>query len=88
MDNTIIVKVSSTSNPASVAGAIAGFINEYKNVEVQAIGAGAVNVAVKALITARGFLVVRGKDLSFVPAFANVEIDGVSVSAIKFIVRV
>lgn len=88
MNNNITIKVSSKSNPSSVAGAIGGFINENKNVEIQAIGAGAVNIAIKALITARGFMIVRGKELSFIPAFINVDIDGNMISAIKFIVKI
>lgn len=87
MDN-ITIKVSSKSNPASVAGAIVGFIKESKTVEVQSIGAGAVNIAVKALIRARGFMIVNGKDICFIPAYATVNIDNNDVSAIKFIVKV
>ena len=72
-----ILKVSSHSSPNSVAGAIAGVIREKKMVEVQAVGAGAANQAVKAIAIAR--------DLVCIPAFANILIDGEERTAIKLI---
>jgi len=83
-----IIKVKAVSRTAGVAGAIAGVIREEKHAEVQAIGAGAVNQAVKALVLARSFLGQDGIDITFVPEFANVEIDGKVRTAIKFIVEV
>ena len=71
-----ILKVSSHSSPNSVAGAIAGVIREKKMVEVQAVGAGAANQAVKAIAIARGYLAPIGVDLVCIPAFANILIDG------------
>ena len=71
-----VLKVSSHSSPNSVAGAIAGVIREKKMVEVQAVGAGAANQAVKAIAIARGYLAPIGVDLICIPAFANIQIDG------------
>ena len=82
------IKVKAVSRTAGVAGAIAGVIREEKHAEVQAIGAGAVNQAVKALVLARSFLEQDGIDITFVPEFANVEIDGNVRTAIKFVVEV
>lgn len=82
-----ILKVSSKSVPNSVAGAIAGVIREKGSVEVQAVGAGASNQAVKAVAIARGYLAPIGIDLVCIPAFANVTIDGDERTAIKFIVE-
>ncbi len=82
-----VLKVSTKSTPNSVAGAIAGVIREKGSVEIQAIGAGAANQAVKAVAIARGYLAPAGIDLICVPAFANVEIDGAERTAIKLIVE-
>ncbi|MBR2029062.1 MAG: stage V sporulation protein S [Oscillospiraceae bacterium] len=83
-----ILKVSSKSNPVSVAGAIAGIIREKQIVEVQGIGAGAVNQALKSIAVARGYLAPAGVDLVCVPAFSSVEVDGESKTAMKLIVEV
>ena len=82
-----ILKVSAKSIPNSVAGAIAGVIREKGAVEVQAVGAGASNQAVKAVAIARGYLAPSGIDLVCVPAFANVLIDSEERTAIKLIVE-
>ncbi|MBC5788100.1 MULTISPECIES: stage V sporulation protein S [Clostridiaceae] len=82
-----ILKVSSRSVPNSVAGAIAGVIREKGAVEIQAVGAGATNQAVKSIAIARGYLAPTGVDLVCIPAFGNVEIDGVERTAIKMIVE-
>ena len=82
-----ILKVSAKSIPNSVAGAIAGVIREKGSVEVQAVGAGASNQAVKAVAIARGYLAPSGIDLVCVPAFANVLIDSAERTAIKLIVE-
>ncbi|MBE7027443.1 MAG: stage V sporulation protein S [Ruminococcaceae bacterium] len=81
-----ILKVSSKSNPNSVAGALAGVIREFGTAEMQAIGAGALNQAIKAIAIARGFLTPSGTDLVCMPAFSNVEIDGEERTAIKLVV--
>lgn len=79
-----IIKVKAVSRTAGVAGAIAGVMREEKHAEVQAIGAGAVNQAVKALVLAKNFLAQDGMDVVFTPEFVNVEIDGKVRTAIKF----
>ncbi len=81
-----VLKVSAQSNPKSVAGALAAVLRERGTAEVQAIGAGAVNQAVKAIAIARGFVAPNGIDLVTVPAFAEIEINGLERTAIKFTV--
>ncbi|MCD8096331.1 MAG: stage V sporulation protein S [Ruminococcus sp.] len=80
-----ILKVSSRSVPNSVAGAISGVVRDRGAVEVQAVGAGATNQAVKAIAIARGYLAPLGIDMICIPAFANVNIDGDERTAIKLI---
>ena len=70
-----IIKVSANSRTSAVAGAIAGVIREQKHAEVQAIGAGAVNQAVKALVLATGYLKDDGLEVVCVPEFVDVEIE-------------
>jgi len=82
-----VLKVSSRSNPNSVAGALAGVLRERGRAEVQAIGAGALNQAVKAVAIARGFVAPSGVDLVCVPAFTDIFIDGEERTAIKLIVE-
>ncbi len=82
-----LFKVASTSNPASVAGAIAGTIREKGRCEMQAIGAGAINQAIKAIAIARGYVAPSGLDLVCVPAFIDIQIDGEERTAIKLIVE-
>ena len=77
------LKVSSKSSPASVAGAIAGLIKDGKPVEIQSVGAGAVNQAIKAVAIARGFLVPTGVDVVCAPVFQDIEIDGERRTAIR-----
>jgi stage V sporulation protein S len=81
-----IIKVSATSRTSAVAGAIAGIFRENKRAEVQAIGAGAVNQAVKALILATSYLKEDDFDVVMVPEFVEVEIEGKIRTAIKFVV--
>ena len=81
------LKVSSKSNPSSVAGALANVFKEKSIVEIQAVGAGAINQAIKAIAIARGFVVLSGQDLHCVPVFAEVYIDQNTKTAIKFIVN-
>jgi stage V sporulation protein S len=78
-----IIKVSAKSRSTAVAGAIAGVVRESGRAEVQAIGAGAVNQAVKAVAIARGYLELDGIDVVCVPAFVEVEIDGQERTAVK-----
>ena len=82
-----IIKVSATSRTSAVAGAIAGIVRENKRAEVQAIGAGAVNQAVKALILATGYLKGDGIDVVVVPEFVDVDIEGNIRTAIKLVVE-
>lgn len=82
-----LIKVSSTSRTSSVAGAIAGVVRENSRAEVQAIGAGAVNQAVKALILAKGYLRGDGIDVFFMPEFADVSIEDKVRTAIKLVVE-
>jgi len=82
-----ILKVSSKSNPNSVAGAIANVIRENDKVELQAVGAGAVNQTVKAIAISRGYVAPSGLDLISVPAFEDIEIEGEERTAIKFIIE-
>ena len=81
------LKISSKSNPNSIAGAIAGLVKESSRAEMQAIGAGALNQAVKAVAIARGFVAPGGIDLVSVPAFTDIEIEGEERTAIKLIVE-
>ena len=82
-----VLKVSSKSNPNSVAGALAGVLREKGSAEIQAIGAGALNQAVKAIAIARGFVAPSGMDLVCVPAFTVINIEGDQKTAIKLIVE-
>lgn len=82
-----VLKVSTKSNPNSVAGALAAIIKEKNIVEIQAVGAGAINQAVKAIAIARGFVAPSGKDIVCIPAFADILIDGEERTAIKLIVQ-
>ena len=82
-----VLKVSGASNPKAVAGALAAVLRERGTAEVQAVGAGAVNQAVKAIAISRGFVAPNGIDLIAIPAFTEIVIDGQERTAIKFIVE-
>lgn len=82
-----MIKVSANSRTSAVAGAIAGVIREHKRAEVQAIGAGAVNQAVKALVLAKGYLEEDGISVVCVPHFVDVEIDDKVRTAIKLVIE-
>ncbi len=82
-----ILKVSSKSNPNSVAGALANILKNTNKVEIQAVGAGALNQAIKAIAIARGFTAPAGMNLKCIPAFADISIDGEEKTAIKLIVE-
>lgn len=81
-----MLKVSADSKPKSVAGAIAAVVRESQSVEMQAVGAAAVNQAVKSIAIARGYLAPNGIDLVCIPAFAEIEIDGEQRTAIRFVI--
>jgi stage V sporulation protein S len=82
-----IIKVKALSRTAAVAGAIAGVVREHKRAEVQAIGAGAINQAIKALILSRNYLAEDGIFVIFIPEFVDVTIEGNVRTAIKFVVE-
>ena len=82
-----VLRVASTSNPKSVAGAIAAVLEHDAKVELLAVGAGAVNQTVKAIAVTRGYVAPKGIDLITVIAFAKSQIDGNEKTAIKFIVE-
>lgn len=82
-----ILKVSSKSNPNSVAGALSNVLREKESVEIQAVGAGALNQAIKAIIIARGFVAPSGKNLYCIPSFSIVTIDNDEKTAIKLLIE-
>ncbi|MDR0404741.1 MAG: stage V sporulation protein S [Oscillospiraceae bacterium] len=82
-----ILKVSSKSTPSAVAGAIAGVVREKNSVEVQSVGAGALNQAVKAIAVARGYFAPAGMDLVCIPSFTSVSIEGSDRTAIRLVVE-
>ena len=82
-----VLKISSQSNPNSVAGAMASLLKEYPKVELQAVGAGAINQAIKAVAITRGFVAPSGIDLVCIPAFTQVNIEGIERTGIKLIVK-
>ncbi len=82
-----VLRVSSKSNPNSVAGALAGVLREKAGAEIQVIGAGALNQAIKAVAIARGFVAPSGIDLICVPAFTDIQINGEERTAIKLLIE-
>ncbi len=84
---TEILKVSTRSRPSAVAGAIAGVMREHGEVDVQAIGAGATNQAIKAIAIARAYLVDDGIDVCMVPSFIDLLIDGEDRTALRLFVQ-
>ena len=82
-----ILKVSSKSKPNSVAGALANAFKEKGVIEIQAVGAGALNQAIKAVAIARGYIAPTGKDIYCIPAVSDISIDGEERTAIKLIVK-
>jgi stage V sporulation protein S len=81
------LKVSTKSNPNSVAGAMAGAVRQAGAVEVQVVGAGALNQAIKAVAIARGYVAPAGIDLVCVPTFADILIDGERRTAIRLCIE-
>jgi stage V sporulation protein S len=82
-----IIKVSAQSRSTSVAGAIAGVVRDVRKAEVQAIGAGAVNQAIKAAAIARGYLLLDGIDVVIIPSFSDVDIDGSERTAVRLTIE-
>ena len=82
-----ILKVSSKSNPSKVAGAIANIYRDNKKVEIQTVGAGSLNQAIKAIAIARGFIATSGDNLVVIPAFNDININGEEKTAIRLIVE-
>ncbi|MDI6891586.1 MAG: stage V sporulation protein S [Actinomycetota bacterium] len=82
-----VLKVSTKSNPNSVAGALAGVLREKGGAELQVIGAGALNQAIKAIAIARGFVAPSGLDLIVIPAFTDIIINGEERTGIRLIVE-
>ncbi len=82
-----VIKVSARSRTAAVAGAIAGVMREVSRAEVQAIGAGAVNQAIKAIVIAKGYLAEEGVDIVCDPSFVEVSIDDQERTAIRIVVE-
>jgi stage V sporulation protein S len=82
-----VIKVSGTSRTSSVAGAIAGVMREHHHAEVQAIGASAINQAVKALVLARGYLENDGIHIVCIPEFVDVQIEEKVRTAVRFVVE-
>ena len=81
------LKVSSKSNPNSVAGALTNVFKEKGTVEMHAIGAGALNQAIKAIAIARGFLAPGGDNIVVIPAFSDIVIDGEQKTAMKLMIE-
>lgn len=82
-----ILKVSSKSNPNSIAGALANVLRESDSVEIQAVGAGALNQAIKGIIIARGFVAPSGKNIVCIPSFSEVTIENEERTAIKLLIE-
>ena len=81
-----ILKVSTKSNPSKVAGAIENIYREKKEVEIQTVGAGSLNQAIKAIAICRGFVAPTGDNLVVIPAFNDITINGEQKTAIKLII--
>jgi stage V sporulation protein S len=82
-----MIRVAARSKSTAVAGAIAGVVREHGRAEIQAIGAGAVNQALKAIAIATGFLALDGVEVVCIPAFADVDIGGQERTAIRITVE-
>ena len=82
-----VLRIGAKSDPNKVAGALAGTIREQGKAEMQTIGAGALNQAIKSIAIARGFLAPSGVDLVCYPAFVDVEVDGNERTAIRLFVE-
>jgi stage V sporulation protein S len=83
-----LLKVSSTSKPNSVAGAIAGIVRTENKVQIQTIGAGALNQTIKGIAIARGYIAPTGQELVCIPFFKDIEVNGETKTAIVITVEV
>ena len=81
-----IIKVSANSRTSAVAGAIAGVMRDHKHAEVQTIGAGAVNQALKAIVLAKGYLKEDGINIAFIPVFVDIQLEDKVKTGIKFVI--
>ncbi len=82
-----IIKVSSKSNPNSVAGAFANILKNKDHLESQVVGAAALNQLIKAIIICRGYLAPLGKNIVCIPSFSEVKIENVDKTAIKIMIK-
>lgn len=82
-----IIRVAASSRTAAVAGAIAGSYRDHGVVEIQAIGASAVNQAIKAIVIAKGYLAEEDKEILFIPSMVEVEIEGAVRTAVRLTVE-
>jgi stage V sporulation protein S len=82
-----VLRIAADSSPKSIAGALTAILKEESFVELQAVGAGAVNQAVKAIAIARGYIAPNGINIIMIPAFVEIDIDGDERTAIRFIVE-
>lgn len=87
MEEEIILKAKNNTEPNKMAGAIAQIIKEGKKLSIQAVGAGAVNQAIKSIAIARRYTVDKGIDLYIIPVFADIVIEGRTVTAIRLIIK-
>lgn len=87
MPNHVLIRVAASSRTAAVAGAIAGAYRDHGVVEVQAIGASAVNQAIKAVVIAKGYLAEEDKEILFIPSMVEVEIEGAVRTAVRLTVE-
>ena len=83
-----ILKVSSKSNPNKVAGAISNILKDYEKLEIQVIGAGALNQAIKSIVIARGYLAPIGKEIYIIPSFNELLLEGNNRTAIKLTIEI
>lgn len=81
------IKVSSKSKPNNVAGAIASLIKDNKELEVQVVGAGALNQLIKAIIICRGFLAPSGINIVCIPSFTDIKIENICKTGIKILIK-
>ena len=82
-----IIKVSSKSKPNNVAGAFANILKEKKEIDVQVVGAGALNQLIKSIIICRGYLAPIGINIVCIPSFTNVKIDNIDKTGIKILIK-
>lgn len=82
-----ILKVSANTRPNSIAGAIAGIIREEGRVQIQTIGAAALNQTIKGIAIARGYIAPTGKEVICIPFFKDIEVNGETKTAIVLTVE-